>query len=114
VVERRQGDRVYEYLGEPTYEALGKDLGPTMLLIAAQMSLPDGQVRERRLAFTALWPRREEGWRIIESSTPVNRAQSSGRFRDEESKGCQRVIDGAFRADRRMAASQGRPSELGR
>jgi ketosteroid isomerase-like protein len=63
---------VYEYLGEPTFEAFGKDLGLTTLLIAARMRLPDGRVRERQLAFTALWRRREDGWRIIyahESST---------------------------------------------
>jgi len=63
---------VYEYLGKPTCEVLGKDLGLTTHLIAARTSLPDGQVRERQLAFTALWSRRPEGWRIIyahESST---------------------------------------------
>jgi ketosteroid isomerase-like protein len=63
---------VYEYLGEPTCEILGKDLGLTTHLISARASLPDGQVRERQLAFTALWRRRPEGWRIVyahESST---------------------------------------------
>lgn len=63
---------VYEYLGKPTCEAFGKELGLTTLLIAARANLPDGQVRERQLAFTALWSRRQEGWRIIyahESST---------------------------------------------
>lgn len=62
----------YEYLGEPAYEALGKDLGVTTLLIAARAQLTGGQVRERQLAFTALWSRRQDGWRIIyahESST---------------------------------------------
>ena len=63
---------LYKYLGKPTFELLGKDLGLTTHLIAARASLPDGQVRERQLAFTALWSRRPEGWRIIyahESST---------------------------------------------
>ena len=63
---------VYAYLGEPTCEVLGKDLGLTTHLIAARASPPNGQVRERQLAFTALWSRRAEGWRIIyahESST---------------------------------------------
>jgi ketosteroid isomerase-like protein len=63
---------VYEYLGKPTFEAFGENLGPTTHLIAARASLADGQVRERQLAFTALWSRRPEGWRIIcahESST---------------------------------------------
>ena len=53
-------------------EMLGKDRGLTTQLIAARASRPDAQVRERRLAFTALWCRRPEGWRIIyahESST---------------------------------------------
>ena len=60
------------YLGEPTFEVLSGDLGLTTHLIAAKARLPDGQVRERQLAFTALWSRRPEGWRIIyahESST---------------------------------------------
>jgi ketosteroid isomerase-like protein len=63
---------VYAYLGEPTCEVLGKDLGLTTHLIAARASAPNGQVRERQLAFTALWSKRAEGWRIIyahESST---------------------------------------------
>ncbi len=63
---------VYEYLGKPTFVVFGKDLGLTTRLIAARASLADGQVRERQLAFTALWSRRPEGWRIIyahESST---------------------------------------------
>ena len=63
---------IYAYLGEPTCEAFGKELGLTTHLIAARASLPDGQVRERQLAFSALWSRRPEGWRIIyahESST---------------------------------------------
>ena len=63
---------VYTYIGEPTCEMFGKDHGLTTHLIAAQAKVPDGQVRERQLAFTALWVRQAEGWRIIyahESST---------------------------------------------
>jgi ketosteroid isomerase-like protein len=62
----------YEYLGRPICEVLGPDLGMTTVLIAARGRQPDGQVRERQLAFTALWSRRQEGWQIIyahESST---------------------------------------------
>jgi ketosteroid isomerase-like protein len=55
----------YEYIGEPLGELLGKDLGLTTSLIAARANLPDGQIRERRLVFSALWSRRLEGWRII-------------------------------------------------
>lgn len=63
---------VYEYIGEPICELLGNDLGLTTSLIAARTSLLDGQVHERNLVFTALWSRRQDGWRIIyahESST---------------------------------------------
>ncbi len=63
---------VYEYIGEPICELFSKDLGLTTSVIAARAYLPDGQVRERKLVFTALWTRRLEGWRIIyahESST---------------------------------------------
>lgn len=56
---------VYEYLGEPMYQELGEDLGLTTWLIAARAQLPGGQLRQRQLAFTALWSRRREGWRII-------------------------------------------------
>ena len=64
--------RVYQYIGEPMCELLGKDLGLTTSLIAARASLPEGGVRERQLVFTALWSRGQHGWRIIyahESST---------------------------------------------
>jgi len=70
---------LYTYLGEPTCEVFGGDLGLTTHLIAARASLPDGQVRERQLAFTAPWSRRPEGWRIIcahESSTKWPRPPS--------------------------------------
>ena len=63
---------VYTYIGEPTCAMFGKDHGLTTHLIAARARLPDGQVRERQLAFTALWARQAEGWRMIyahESST---------------------------------------------
>src|SRR4029434_6327862 len=63
---------VYEYLGKPAFELLRTDLGLTTHIIAARARLADGQVRERQLAFTALWSRRPEGWRVIyahESST---------------------------------------------
>ena len=62
----------YEYVGKPAFELLRTDLGLTTHLIAARSSLADGQVRERQLAFTAVWCRRPEGWRIVyahESST---------------------------------------------
>jgi len=62
----------YVYLSHPIFEAFGDDLGLTTNLIAARTPLPEGQLRERILAFTALWSRRPEGWRIIyahESST---------------------------------------------
>src|SRR5208283_1756093 len=49
---------VYEYIGEPICEVFGKDLGLTTSLIAARAYLPDGQMRERELVFTALWNRR--------------------------------------------------------
>jgi ketosteroid isomerase-like protein len=63
---------VYKYIGEPICKLLSNDLGLTTNLIVARASLPDGQVRERKLVFTALWSRRQDGWRIIyahESST---------------------------------------------
>jgi len=55
---------VYEHVGEPIYEALGRDLGVTTTLIEARASPADGRVRARRLVFTALWHRRPDGWRI--------------------------------------------------
>jgi ketosteroid isomerase-like protein len=63
---------VYEAMGEPVYEALGEDSGLTTLFMAGRRQLPNGQLRERQMAFTALWRRRPEGWRITyahESST---------------------------------------------
>ena len=63
---------LYEYRGEPAYEALGDDLGLTTAVIVARAELPDGQIRQRELVASALWKRRPEGWRIVyahESST---------------------------------------------
>jgi ketosteroid isomerase-like protein len=63
---------VYALIGTPIFELLGNDLGLTTHVIAARSTLPGGKVQERHLAFTALWTRRPEGWRITyahESST---------------------------------------------
>ena len=54
----------YKYVGEPIYEALGEHSGLTTLLMDGRKHLPDGQVGERQIAFTALWNKRPEGWRI--------------------------------------------------
>ncbi len=54
----------YRYRGEHTYEALGEDAGMTTAIIVARVTLPDGQVREREIVFSALWRLRPEGWCI--------------------------------------------------
>ena len=56
---------VYQYIGEPICELLDEDLGLTTSIIGARASVPDGKARERKLVFTALWRRRQDGWRII-------------------------------------------------
>jgi ketosteroid isomerase-like protein len=56
---------VYESLGEPIYDAFGEDSGMTTHVMAARAPLAHGRVRERQLAYTALWRRHPEGWRII-------------------------------------------------
>jgi len=54
----------YAYVGAPIVEALGDDAGLTTFLIAARRTNDDGSVVERTLAYSALWRRRAEGWRI--------------------------------------------------
>ncbi len=54
----------YEYQGELAYQPLGKDSGLTTAIILARARLPNGQLREREVVFTAVWNRRPEGWRI--------------------------------------------------
>lgn len=54
----------YAYVGAPIVEALGDDAGLTTFLIAARKTNDDGSVAERTLAYSALWRRRAEGWRI--------------------------------------------------
>jgi ketosteroid isomerase-like protein len=54
----------YSYLDDPIFEALGDDAGLTTFLIAARKEAADGSVIERRLAYSALWRRLREGWRI--------------------------------------------------
>jgi ketosteroid isomerase-like protein len=55
----------YRYLDGGIVESLADDLGMTTFLIAARKSAPDGAVIELTLAYTALWRRRHDGWRII-------------------------------------------------
>jgi hypothetical protein len=54
----------YTHLDSPIFEALGDDAGLTTLLIAARKEAVDGSVVEKTLAYSALWRRLEEGWRI--------------------------------------------------
>ena len=54
----------YTYLGSPIFEVVGDDAGITTFLIAATKEAADGSVVQRTLAFSALWRRLEEGWRI--------------------------------------------------
>lgn len=56
---------IYRYQGEPLYELLREDLGMTTVLIVSSSPLPDACSTERQLAFTALWKRQPEGWRIV-------------------------------------------------
>jgi ketosteroid isomerase-like protein len=54
----------YKYLDGPIIEALGDDAGVTTLLIAAEKKAADGSVVAKTLAYSALWRRFPEGWRI--------------------------------------------------
>jgi ketosteroid isomerase-like protein len=62
----------YKYAGTPIVEPLAEDLGMTTFLITARTELPTGRVIERTLAYSALWRKQTDGWRIVfahESST---------------------------------------------
>ena len=54
----------YTYVDGPIFEAVGDDAGLTTFLIAARKDAVDGSVVEKRLAYSALWRRLPEGWRI--------------------------------------------------
>ena len=54
----------YRYVDSPICEALGDDAGLTTFLIAATRNADDGSVVEKTLAYSALWRRLPEGWRI--------------------------------------------------
>ena len=54
----------YTYLDSPIFESLGDDAGLTTFLIAARKEAVDGSVVEKTLAYSALWRRLKEGWRI--------------------------------------------------
>jgi len=54
----------YTHLGSPIFEALGDDAGLTTFLIVARREAVDGTVAETTLAYSALWRRLDEGWRI--------------------------------------------------
>ena len=59
-----QAEGSYRYLEDPIFEALGDDAGLTTLLISARKESADGSVVEKTLAYSALWRRLPEGWRI--------------------------------------------------
>lgn len=62
----------YVYQDTAIFEALADDAGMTTLLITSKRELEDGTALERTLAYSALWRKRAEGWRITfahESST---------------------------------------------
>ena len=54
----------YTYLDSPIFEILGDDAGLTTLLIAARKVAVDGSIVEKTLAYSALWRRLHDGWRI--------------------------------------------------
>jgi len=54
----------YTYLDSPIFEILGDDAGLTTLLIAARKVAVDGSIVEKTLAYSALWRRLQDGWRI--------------------------------------------------
>ncbi len=54
----------YEIVGDPAYQVLDKGCGLTTIAMHARSKLPDGQIREREIAFTALWRRGSDGWPI--------------------------------------------------
>jgi ketosteroid isomerase-like protein len=54
----------YAYVGAPIFEALGEDIGLTTFLISARRMADDGSMVEKTLAYSALWRRLAEGWRI--------------------------------------------------
>lgn len=54
----------YTYLGDPIVEVLGDDAGLTTSLIEAQRESEDGRRVSKTLAYSALWRRFPEGWRI--------------------------------------------------
>ena len=55
----------YAYVGEPVINMLRDDLGLTTVLIASRSSGQDALAPQRQLAFTALWKKQPEGWRIV-------------------------------------------------
>jgi ketosteroid isomerase-like protein len=54
----------YTYLGVPIFDVLGDDFGLTTFLIAVRREVDDSSVVEKTLAYSALWRRLAEGWRI--------------------------------------------------
>jgi len=54
----------YTYLGDPIFELLGDDAALTTFLIEARRETEDGTRESRTLAYSALWRRLPEGWRI--------------------------------------------------
>ncbi len=54
----------YRYVGDPMVELVGEDAGITTILIAATREAEDGTIIAKQLAYSAVWRKRPEGWRI--------------------------------------------------
>ena len=62
-----QTDVVYTVQGKPEVRVLKSDLAVTTLLMTSRRTGPDGAVKEGRLAVSAVWQKRLDGWRVIYS-----------------------------------------------
>ncbi len=58
-------DVVYRVEGEPVYRMLAPGLVVQTYFLSSHRTMDDGTTRDGRIAVSAIWQRRADGWRII-------------------------------------------------
>jgi uncharacterized protein (TIGR02246 family) len=66
-------DVVYTVQGRPEIRVLKADLAVTTLFMTSRRTGQDGEVKDGRFAVSAVWQRRQEGWRVIYSHESTTR-----------------------------------------
>lgn len=66
-----KSDVVYGLEGQPSYASPSPGVAIQNYILSSRRSVPGGETREGRIAVTAIWQQRAEGWRIVYAEETV-------------------------------------------